>query len=148
MATITESAPAQTEPEYVEFSYDGKWGHKREVLKGSRRKETFTEIPVIDVADLYSDNLEDRRGVAKEIVRACEKVGFFYIKNHGISQDLIDATVDSNKKFFQKPLEEKMKEHVYKSRNLRGYEPVHGARVDANTAAGGESCKIRPMLPY
>lgn len=138
MATITEAVPVQTEPEYVYFSHDGRWGHKREVLRGSRRKATFSEIPMIDLAGLYSEKLENRRQVANKIANACENVGFFYVKNHGISQELIDATVESNKKFFEKPLEIKMKEHVYKSRNLRGYEPVHGARVDPGTSAGGE----------
>ncbi|KAF2092452.1 Clavaminate synthase-like protein [Rhizodiscina lignyota] len=136
MATVTQTVQTQAEPEYVYFHYDGVWGHKREVLKGSCRKQTFTEIPVVDIARLYSQDVEERIGVAKEIIHACENVGFFYIQNHGIPQDLIHGTLESNKKYFNKPLDEKMQQYIYKSRNLRGYEPVHGARVDATKATG------------
>ena len=41
-----------------------------------------TEIPVIDLADSYSDDIEKRKKVAWEIHKACVDTGFFYIKNH------------------------------------------------------------------
>lgn len=138
MSTITETATTQIETEYVYFHYDGEWGHKREVLKGDRAKKTFTSLPIVDLGDLSSENLENRRRVAKEMVDACENTGFFYIKNHGIDQSLIDRTLESNRKYFEKPVDVKMREHIYKSRNLRGYEPMHGAILDATKPAGGK----------
>lgn len=40
------------------------------------------EIPVIDVARIYSDKLEDRQVVAEQIREACHRIGFFYVINH------------------------------------------------------------------
>ncbi|KAE8443405.1 hypothetical protein EG329_001886 [Mollisiaceae sp. DMI_Dod_QoI] len=134
MATLTETQTEQ--PEYVYFHYDGDWGHKREVLKGDKKKKTFTEIPVIDVSGIWSDDFKVRLKVANEVAEACESCGFFYVKNHGIDQKLIEETIESNKRYFAKPLEVKMREHIYKSRTLRGYEPVHGAKLDMNTKLG------------
>ena len=124
------------EPEYVVFSHDGSWGHKREVLRGDRAKSTFEEIPIIDMTGSFSDDVNVRRKVAKEIATACEQVGFFYIKNHGIPQELMDETMGAARKHFDKPFEAKMREHIYKSKDMRGYEPVHGANVDPNTKGG------------
>lgn len=40
------------------------------------------EIPIIDVAGIYSDNIEDRRAVAEKVREACHRIGFFYVINH------------------------------------------------------------------
>lgn len=124
------------EPEYVLFSHDGSWGHKREVLRGERAKSTFEEIPVVDMTGSFSDDVNVRLKVAKEIATACEQVGFFYIKNHGIPQELMDETMEAARKHFDKPIESKMNQHIYRSKDMRGYEPVHGANVDPNTKGG------------
>lgn len=138
MATEVETRAVLQQPEYVYFHHDGAWGHKREVLHGEKTKATFTKIPVIDIGRLYSNDIVARKSVAREIVHACENVGFFYIKNHGIDEHLINATLESNRRFFAKPEEVKMKQHIYKSKNVRGYEPVHGARLDITKPLGGE----------
>jgi hypothetical protein len=46
------------------------------------------EIPVIDLTGIYS-NLEARKSVAKDVLHAAETSGFFYIKNHGIPDDVV-----------------------------------------------------------
>lgn len=40
----------------------------------------FTTIPVIDLTDMKSPDLEKRKRVASQIYDASSKVGFFYIK--------------------------------------------------------------------
>jgi len=45
---------------------------------------SFKEIPVIDLSAMNSPDLSERVALAKEIRKACENVGFFYISNHGI----------------------------------------------------------------
>lgn len=40
----------------------------------------FTTIPVVDLADMKSLDLEKRKKVASQIYEASSKVGFFYIK--------------------------------------------------------------------
>lgn len=127
------------DPEYVEFSHQGSWGHRREVLKGEKAKPTFQEIPMIDMTSAFSDDFFARLEVAKSIAYACENVGFFYLKNHRIPRDLMEEIMDASRRYFEKPMEQKMQEHIYKSKDLRGYEPVHGANVDPNTK-GGKLC--------
>lgn len=40
------------------------------------------EIPIIDVSRIYSENLEDRKAVAREVREASHNIGFFYVVNH------------------------------------------------------------------
>jgi isopenicillin N synthase-like dioxygenase len=69
----------------------------------------FSSIPVIDVGGPRSTCVEDRRKVAAEIRDACTRVGFFYIKNHGIPQELVDGVFQQAEQFFSLPFEQKMK---------------------------------------
>jgi hypothetical protein len=61
----------------------------RDVLNTPPRNCTAEEIPIIDLARLYSSNIEDRKALAKEIRNASTNTGFFYIKNHGIEEKTI-----------------------------------------------------------
>jgi hypothetical protein len=54
-----------------------------QVLKTESNESIETdEIPVIDVARIYSDKLEDRQAVADQVRKACHDIGFFYVINH------------------------------------------------------------------
>jgi hypothetical protein len=44
---------------------------------------SFTKIPIIDLTKMTSNILSERIELAKQIRKACETVGFFYISNHG-----------------------------------------------------------------
>lgn len=61
----------------------------RDVLNTAPRDCTAEEIPIIDLAPLYSSKLEDRKALANEIRAAAVHTGFFYIKNHGIDEKII-----------------------------------------------------------
>lgn len=110
------------EPQYEYFFKDNHWDNKREILIGAKAKETFDEIPLIDIAGIFSDSFEERMRVAQEIAVVCKEVGFMYIKNHGVPQDLIDEMFEISRKYHAQPLEVKMKEYVYESPTLRGYD--------------------------
>jgi isopenicillin N synthase-like dioxygenase len=43
---------------------------------------SFTEIPVIDIIAATSPDYNARLALAKQIQKACETIGFFYISNH------------------------------------------------------------------
>jgi hypothetical protein len=43
------------------------------------RKLAFTDVPVVDLAPLWSGGAAGRRAVADEIAEACGRVGFFYV---------------------------------------------------------------------
>ena len=102
-------------------------------IRLASKQTAFTEIPIIDVSQLLSG--DNPMQVASQIGDACEKVGFFYIKDHGVDQQLIDEMYALSKAFFKLPYEEKNKLNVVKSgRTLRGYIPMYAENVDpANT---------------
>ncbi len=79
-------------------------------------------IPIID---LENDDLP------LSIKNACENIGFFYIKNHGISDDIINQVKKATQDFFDLPLEEKNKIHINKSKCHRGYVPIKEELLDA-----------------
>mmetsp|Transcript_1668 Transcript_1668/g.2381 ORF Transcript_1668/g.2381 Transcript_1668/m.2381 type:complete len:312 (-) Transcript_1668:134-1069(-) len=62
-------------------------------------------IPVIDIGP-YLDG-SDKNGVAEQIGKACEEIGFFMIKGHGIPLDLLRQVQSTSQSFFQLPLETK-----------------------------------------
>ncbi|ETI20821.1 hypothetical protein G647_07163 [Cladophialophora carrionii CBS 160.54] len=66
------------------------------------------EIPIIDVAGIYSDKLEDRQAVADKVREAAHRIGFFYVINHGFDAKLTDGVFEQAKRFFKLPMEKKL----------------------------------------
>lgn len=79
--------------------------------------DTSSPIPVIDFDKLglhrEMGTIEPAalKEVGEKIKEAFTKIGFCYLKNHGINQDLIDHYMTVSRNFFQQPAEEKVK-HV------------------------------------
>ena len=88
------------------------------------RKLAFSEVPVIDLAPALTGTDEERRNVAQEIADACARVGFFYVKNHGIPSEDIDAIFQTAQDFHNLPEEAKMEVSVRKNNHFQGY--LHG----------------------
>jgi len=74
----------------------------------------FQKIPVIDISSLVRVDISEgeKTNTALEINNACRNVGFFYVKNHGISKDHIETVFFEIKRFFDLQIEEKMKIHM------------------------------------
>jgi isopenicillin N synthase-like dioxygenase len=87
------------------------------------RRGAFTQIPIIDVSPLSGADADALRAMTEQIRLACSSVGFFYIKNHGIPQPLIDRAYSSSKQFFALPEQDKQKYHISNSPNHRGFVP-------------------------
>ena len=66
-------------------------------------------IPEIDLSPYISGGLNKKKFVADQIDLACQDIGFFTIKGHGISQALIDQTMKSADEFFSLPDSQKLK---------------------------------------
>ncbi|HTQ70023.1 MAG TPA: 2-oxoglutarate and iron-dependent oxygenase domain-containing protein [Acidocella sp.] len=114
----------------------------------SAREAPFHEIPVIDFGAMQGDDLAAKQNVASALYEAATKVGFFYIKNHGVPEAIIKAMFDAGPAFFALPLEEKMKLHVKLSSNNSGYTPLLEENV--NPKAKGdlhEAFDIAAELP-
>jgi isopenicillin N synthase-like dioxygenase len=112
-------------------------------LTGKAAKETFTEVPKIDFQRIYSDNLEDRKELAKEVGAACRDVGFFYAVNHGVDEELLNDTLDALKKYFALPTDVKMETHNQKTEKFRGYEAFLEGKLDPSTRGGNV-----PPIPF
>lgn len=91
---------------------------------------TANSIPVIDLADSYSTNIEKRKSVAWEIHKACRTTGFFYIKNHSVPNEVIEGQLQLAREFFSLPLEKKLEIDFKNSNCFRGYEPIATQTLD------------------
>lgn len=81
----------------------------------------FRSIPLIDISGLYDDSLVERQRVADELGRAARDVGFLQITGHGISRTLRDGLIRQARRFFERPLHEKMRFYIGQSSNHSGY---------------------------
>ncbi|VDB91816.1 unnamed protein product [Peniophora sp. CBMAI 1063] len=95
-----------------------------------RTESAFNEIPVIDLQGATSTNLQTKRALADLIRDACVNVGFFYVTNHGIPDDLAPEAIEYAKKFFALDLDEKKKFDIHKSSNFKGYTALLGENTD------------------
>jgi len=61
-------------------------------------------LPVIDLGGLASGDPAQKAEVAKALGDAARKSGFFYIRNHGMDQALVDAAFDASRQFHALPV--------------------------------------------
>lgn len=69
----------------------------------------LAQLPVIDLGPYFrgEDGALDR--LAAEMAAACATVGFFYITNHGVPEDLIESAFAQSRRFHALPLEAKLR---------------------------------------
>ncbi|WP_372005715.1 2-oxoglutarate and iron-dependent oxygenase domain-containing protein [Tistrella mobilis] len=101
------------------------------------RSLAFTEIPVIDFGALVdpASTPAECMAVGDAVRDACTRVGFFYVRNHGVDPAVIAGTYGAARDFFALPMDEKMRIHIRKSKNHRGYVPLLEENTDP-TAKG------------
>lgn len=81
----------------------------------------LTKIPTIDLADFLSDNPRKRQKFVDKIGKAYEEIGFVSLKNHFLSDDLVNELYKEVKAFFALPLEIKKKYEGLDIGGQRGY---------------------------
>ena len=69
---------------------------------------SLSEIPLIDIGPYFSGSRADKKRVADEMSRACERIGFFLVSGHGVDPVLIEGVRRESRAFFDLPLEEKL----------------------------------------
>jgi len=104
------------------------------VVSVSARTVPTTSLPMIDIGRLRSANAAGRDAVANEIRSACLDKGFFYIRNHGVPTQLIEAVFLQAKRFFALPAAAKLAISREYSQCSRGYEPFGFQTLDPGTA--------------
>lgn len=102
----------------------------RDVLNTPPRDCTASEIPTIDLTQLYSPNLEDRKALALKIRYAGVNTGFFYIKNHGIPEETIANAKKQLLTFFKQSPEDKAKVSREKSKYFNGWRGAGQTNID------------------
>ncbi|XP_020873044.1 probable 2-oxoglutarate-dependent dioxygenase At3g49630 isoform X2 [Arabidopsis lyrata subsp. lyrata] len=103
--------------------------------KTEEDKVSIIKVSALTCIDLDNSNLHQSAVLLKQ---ACLDSGFFYVINHGISEELKDEAFEQSKKFFALPLEEKMK--VLRNEKYRGYAPFHDSLLDPKN-------QFRDVLP-
>ncbi|KAG5721468.1 putative iron/ascorbate oxidoreductase [Termitomyces sp. T112] len=91
------------------------------LLHGLCVDSTFEDIPVIDFTDGSSSDFAKRRALANLIRDASINVGFFYLANHGISEDNISGALEAGKRFFSLDTARKIELNIDKSTSFKGY---------------------------
>ncbi len=91
---------------------------------------TQSPLPILDWQEYRSP--ETRPQFLKKLLSAAHEVGFFYLKNHGIDEDLIAQAFQLGKDFFALTDEEKNSIHMVNSPHFRGYSALHDEITRAN----------------
>lgn len=92
---------------------------------------TYRDLPVLDLRDYLSGKVAPDGELAGELRRACENIGFFFIRNHGVSDDLIDRIFSETKRFHDQPDDSKRALGI--NDNQRGYIAPGGTLVKHST---------------
>lgn len=87
-------------------------------------------LPIIDIGDLTSPKPANRQAVGARLRAACLDNGFFYISNHGVSEDCVADVFSEAAAFFSLPSEVKAEVDKSKSKANRGYEPMQGQTLE------------------
>ena len=88
--------------------------------------QSLTQVPIIDVSPLR-EGKGDLQKIANALRKACTEYGFFYIKNHGISEPLQQDLETLSHQFFQLDLATKMQiKMALGGKAWRGFFPVKG----------------------
>jgi len=107
----------------------------------------FNDIPVIDIAPIFTDDESAKRNVAAEIRTAAINVGFFYIRNHGIPDDAVEASRQAADDFYAQPTDVKAKYDVNITKRHKGYVPIGGLSADPTIVDLQEGYEVGIELP-
>lgn len=66
------------------------------------------KIPIVDFGLWAGGTSQERNQIARDLSNACRHVGFVYLVNHGIEQNLLTEAFAWSKKLFDLPMEKKM----------------------------------------
>ena len=77
------------------------------------------ELPILDIGGFLSGNHADLELLAGQLRLAAAEFGFFFIKNHGISEKLIKNVFAENERFHRQSME--VKNAIAIDDNQRGY---------------------------
>ena len=77
------------------------------------------EFPVLDLKPYFDGTEHADKKLAEQLKEVCETIGFFFLKNHQISQSIIDDMFAKTRAFHDLPMDDKLSISINK--NQRGY---------------------------
>ncbi|BBC73816.1 2OG-Fe(II) oxygenase [Altererythrobacter sp. B11] len=93
------------------------------------------DLPIIDFAPARSGDKEGLRLVAGQIGAAAREIGFFYLRDHGVAEELVDETYAAAAAFFALPSSAKEALSIARVGNNRGYAGFGTESLDPATLA-------------
>lgn len=95
--------------------------------------DSTEEIPTLDLAAYLANEPGAREETARRLGEITETVGFFYLKGHGITQDLVDRVFAQSRRFHGLAEAEKRKVPYVVNGSFRsGYQPIATPRNKDN----------------
>lgn len=104
----------------------------------------FKEIPILDLSKAKS--AETKADFLKQLRDALLNVGFLYIKNFGIDQELCDTVCEQGIRFFDLPEEEKLRIEMKNQQSFLGYSRL-GNEITAYNPDWREQCDLSTPHP-
>ncbi len=84
-------------------------------------EKLYDEIPSLDLADFLSGDASKKQKFVNALGQAYNNIGFVAIKNHGLSDELVESLYNGFKKFFSLPDDVKKKYEDDELQGQRGY---------------------------
>ena len=100
--------------------------------------DSTEEIPILDLGSYLAGDLGALEKTARRLGEISATVGFFYVRGHGVPDDLVDAVFDQSQQFHNLPMEVKNRTpHAFVDSFQTGYSPVGGSarRTNVNIIA-------------
>jgi isopenicillin N synthase-like dioxygenase len=128
--------------------------------QASRRHVAFQELPLVDIALLFSTNAIERQQAADALGQAARDAGFLYVVGHNVPTPLIENLKATTQAYFAQTHSQKMADYIGESTNHSGFVPegeeqFYGAKPDLKESydvgfdfdrAGLYLHRRRPML--
>ncbi|KAL1194640.1 Flavonol synthase/flavanone 3-hydroxylase [Cardamine amara subsp. amara] len=92
---------------------------------------TVLQLPIIDLSS------PEKLSTSRLIRQACLDHGFFYLTNHGVSEELMEGVFRESKNLFSLPLDEKMV--MARRSGFRGYSPLYDEKHESSSTSKGDS---------
>ena len=98
-------------------------------------------LPIVDMSRWTSGTAGDRKEIARMFGRACEEWGFLFVAGHGLEEGLLERLRAVTLRFFDLPIDLKMRVSAASRPGGRGYyrlESKSHARTTGNETAPGD----------
>ncbi|KAL1221561.1 Gibberellin 20 oxidase 1 [Cardamine amara subsp. amara] len=99
----------------------------------TQEEDSTIKVSSIHCIDLFNSDIHQSALLLKQ---ACQDCGFFYVINHGITEEFKEEAFEQSKKFFALSLDEKMK--VLRTEKHLCYTPVLDEILDPENQVHGD----------